>query len=566
MEKRVRELTPGEEENPSLMPEDSNEDPDEFFDMIANRNKIRDNDIAALPGDVDQDVLVDVAEQSTALLHHSLTVTEPKGDDSLHLEDPGDVPGIDIAEEEENIDLPEPSIGPATPSVVPVARSPRSRPPPSPRPRSPPRTSATTRSPPAAEPPKPHDPVAAYEERKKREEMEKEREEAEKRELLTRFFEFEEAGVPCPKRFTLKSDISEMRFEFKKLDDEFNRKKAIAMWKEGVKLVSTMIEVANKKFDPIGWKATDFSDNLDLKLGEMDWALREIHKKYFRRGGKPSPEIFVLLAIGSTAVATHKANSKKEEQRQQKAAAQQQQHQPPFFPPPPQGYYGPPPGWYGPPPGYFGGPPRPGTGMPPPQPGPGKTPPNRQMPPQHFAQPAPPQHFQQPPAQHFQQPPPQQQPQAPQRPTVVSGTGSVPGTNPLSQPAPRQMPDVSRVAPAVPAQMPEPIQQEQPQIPAEPPKRRFVGPPSSGGLGHIEDISKVIGTFAGSRTPAEPPVRRTSNYSSNPDESPADSDSEPSVDLKEPSPPRRTGPLEPPKTASPPQVRWNPETGKLDFD
>lgn len=581
-ERRVRELAPGEEENPSLFPEDSNEDADSFFDAIANRNKIKDNDLQALPGIVDEDVLVDIADHSTALLapKHSITADSIDTHGSVHEAD--DDPAVDIAAPDEDEDLD----GPAT-EAPPQSPPAHSRPPASPRSR-PPASPAPTRSPPSrppasaqiphtsAAPKAPADPVAAYAERRKREEMEKEREEAEKRELLTRFFEFEEAGIPCPKRFTLKSDIAEMRFEFKKLDDEFNRKQTIKMWKEGVKLVSNVIEVMNKRFDPIGWKASDFSDNLNLKLGEMDWALREVHKKYFRRGGKPSPEMYILFAIGSVAVDTHKSNTKKEEQRQQKAAQNQQANmQPPFFPHPPQGYPYPPPAWYGPPPpGYFNGPRPggpPGPKMPPPQHQ--QRPPNAQFPPQQQRPPNAQFPPQQQPIQHQQQPV-QQAPQQPSgRPTVVSGVGSVPGTNPLAQPQQRQMPDVSRVAQPVPAPMPEPIN-------TTPPRQgglRMIPPPQGGGFGAFEDMGQIMKGLTSSAA-QEPPARRTSNYSSNPDDILAEPDNDNDADSptssssvsEEPvappktTPKRRAGPIEPPKSASPSGIRY--VDGELVFE
>ncbi len=560
-DRRIRELAPGEEENPSMMADETGEDSERIFEMIANQTKLRDRDIEALMP-VDQDVVIDVSNQSTDTLHHSATDDHRK--DSTH-----DATGtgtatdqsadsIAIAEEDEELmDLLEqpssheeekkkssPRVSPAPSMKQSTFKTTRSSPPPRP-------AAAAVSSPPSTKPspkaaaPAPKTPAEAYAERKSKEELDREKEEAEKRDLLMRFYEFEEAGIPCPTRFTLKSNLQEMRFEFKKLDDEFNRKQAIKMWKDGIKLISNVVEVMNKKFDPIGWKANDFSDNLNMKLSEADWCLREIHKKYFRRGGKPSPEIMLAFMIGSTAVDTHKTNVKKEEQRQQKTA----QHAPPagyFYPPPPPHGYPPyPPQFYGWPPGAARPP------YPPPQY-------QQQQPPRPGQQPNP----QQQPQPRQQQMPQQQQQQ--QRPIVTSPPGSIPGTNPLAQPTQRQMPDVSRVATPVPAPMPEPTSEapsQQQQAPPATNRRRFIPPPSSSGLGDLADMSKLVSGLASSTGPA--PTRRTSNYSSNPDQQPADDQDEEEEQPKSPSS-RRSGPLEPPKSTNPATIRF--ENGEMIFE
>lgn len=556
-DRRIREVAAGDGDNPSMLPEESCEDPEDLFEMIANRNKLKDNDVQALPPGSDEDFFDD-SERSTETINDA-SMTEQKSsapsaraNHESSVMDDTDIPP----------DLPE------SPPDSPAKPSPRYHDSPSRHHRSPP--SRAPRSPPSSRssaPQKAEDPVAAYAERRSREEIEKEKEEAEKRELLMRFFEFEEAGVPCPKRFTLKSDLAEMRFEFKKLDDEFNRKKAIQMFKEGAKLVTNVIEVLNKKFDPIGWKSTDFSDNLNLKLGEMDWALRELHKKYFRRGGKPSPELFVLFAIGSTAVDTHKANTKKEEQRQQKA--NQNQVPPMYFPPPGAYPYPPPPSaWHGgapPPPMYY----NPAAARPPPG-----MPPKGMPPPQHPRQQPPQQH---PAQQHPAQQPPAQQPpaqQQPVRPTIVPGAGGVPGTNPKMPPQ-QQMPpvDVSRVANPIPAPMPPPILGYNPTAgnPPEAPRKRSIPPPSTSTAG-LGDMGKLMGSFAGGASSQAPAQRRTSNYSSNPAEQvEEDEEEEPYAESEEEqssstSKGRRTttGPVEPPKDAAPGKIRY--ENGQLVFN
>lgn len=545
-DKRVREIQPGEPDQPSIMPDESCEDADDFFLAIANRNKLKDDDINALPPGEEEALL------QAILAEEASTNTINQDDDEEDADDTADSAKevsssiVDApVDDDEQVDHEAGHSQPVSPEPEP--EPPKQSPPKSPsRHQSPSNQSPPSRPKPASSPApaaapqaKPADPVAAYAERRSREEMEKEKEETEKRELLTRFYEFEEAGVPCPKRFTLKSDLQEMRFEFKKLDDEFNRKKSIQMWKDGIKLLTNAVEVLNKRFDPIGWKATDFSDNLNLKLNEADWALRELHKKYFRRGGKPSPELALLFIVGTVALDTHKSNSKKEEQRQQKANATAHAH--PHAAPPGYPYAYPPPGYTGYPPMYW----NPAMQQQPRQAQPGQQP--QQQPPQ-----AAPQHQPGAARPSVQMPPQQQAPQ--QRPGVVINPHGIPGTSPTHSTQSPQMPlvvDQRPVAAAIPTPMPSPQQ------PSDAPKRRTLRPPADSGA-DLGGIAGIMGGMAGMGGPgsAAAPTRKTSNYGP---QAVIDEDEQP-----KPTTQRRL-PVEPPIDASPPEVRFDNATGELVF-
>lgn len=316
---------------------------------------------------------------------------------------------------------------------------------------------------------------------------------AEKRECLMRFLELEDDGVPVVQKFNMNSDLNEMRFELRKLDEERIRSKTVNLWKKSLMAALITIENLNSKFDPFGLKLKGLSNEVKSQMDDINSTFRELHRKYCKRG-KSSPELFLIITLATCGINTHVNNSKKKKKKKKKNHGFQV---PPthFFPYPPQQ----PP--YYPPPRFNPNQPRPNpSNFTQYQPHQFNYPPqNYYQRPQQWTNRAP--YYAPPPQQPPQQPwnnsPPQpQQPQPPQQPWNNQQPPQQPLVNP---PVVEQQP--SQQPPQQPWNNPPPQNNER--------KRRVIPPAPNNPM---TNIAPLFSQLSNSSTEPEKEKKKTSNY------------------------------------------------------
>ncbi|MFO0005191.1 MAG: hypothetical protein ACK559_29080, partial [bacterium] len=83
---------------------------------------------------------------------------------------------------------------------------------------------------------------------------------AEKREMLYQFDRIEKKGFKIPKKFTLASNLEEMRMEYERVKNDRAMDNAVKFQRKAIVLLTSGIELLNSKYDPFNIKLTGWSE------------------------------------------------------------------------------------------------------------------------------------------------------------------------------------------------------------------------------------------------------------------------------------------------------------------
>ena len=138
--------------------------------------------------------------------------------------------------------------------------------------------------------------------RKRREEIMQE-----KIEMLSRISKMSKRGFAATKKWGIRDDIDEIRFECYRMTRENNSKRAVKNMQHGLITMATILEFANNVINPFNLKLQGFSRNMMLTVSDYDDSLEAIHHKW---SGRTSigPELTVLFTFATSAVFHHAGN------------------------------------------------------------------------------------------------------------------------------------------------------------------------------------------------------------------------------------------------------------------
>jgi hypothetical protein len=130
--------------------------------------------------------------------------------------------------------------------------------------------------------------------------------EDEKQDILYRFHRLESKGIKPSKKFTMFSDIREMRQELLKLKKDSEMNANIKFSKRLLVAFVSGSEFLNKRYDPVGMELDGWSENVMTSVndGEFDSILERLTEKYSGRVNTP-PELDLMLALSSSALMFH---------------------------------------------------------------------------------------------------------------------------------------------------------------------------------------------------------------------------------------------------------------------
>ena len=131
---------------------------------------------------------------------------------------------------------------------------------------------------------------------------------AEKREMLYQFDRIEKKGFKLPKKFTLASNLEEMRLEYERVKNDRAMDNAVKFQRKAVILLTSGIELLNSKYDPFNVKLTGWSESVHEDIDEYDDIFEELYEKY-RGKANMAPELRLLLGLGGSAFMFHMTNS-----------------------------------------------------------------------------------------------------------------------------------------------------------------------------------------------------------------------------------------------------------------
>ncbi|QIG60176.1 hypothetical protein [Dishui Lake large algae virus 1] len=131
----------------------------------------------------------------------------------------------------------------------------------------------------------------------------------EKREILYQLERLENKGFKLPRRFTVQSDLEEMRAEFHRILREKEVDASVRFQRKMMMALVTGIEFLNTRFDPFDVKLDGWSEQVHENINDYDDIFEELHDKYKGTGKKMAPELRLMMSLSGSAFMFHLTNS-----------------------------------------------------------------------------------------------------------------------------------------------------------------------------------------------------------------------------------------------------------------
>lgn len=130
----------------------------------------------------------------------------------------------------------------------------------------------------------------------------------EKKEILYQMDRLEAKGYKLPKKFTMQSDIEEMRVEFNRVVREKEVDASIRFQRKMMMAFVTGVEFLNDRYDPFDVRLNGWSDSVHENINDYDDIFEELHDKYKGSGKKMAPELRLLMSLSGSAFMFHFTN------------------------------------------------------------------------------------------------------------------------------------------------------------------------------------------------------------------------------------------------------------------
>ena len=124
-----------------------------------------------------------------------------------------------------------------------------------------------------------------------------EAEQNEKREILFKMDRLESRGYQLPRRFTLESNLEEMRTEYDRIIREKELDASIHFQQKMMMAFVTGVEFMNTKWDPFSVKLSGWSENVHNDMEDYTDIFIDLHDKYKGSGKKMAPELRLLMSL-----------------------------------------------------------------------------------------------------------------------------------------------------------------------------------------------------------------------------------------------------------------------------
>lgn len=131
----------------------------------------------------------------------------------------------------------------------------------------------------------------------------------EKKEILYQMDRLESKGYQLPRKFSMQSDIEEMRAEYHRILREKEVDASIRFQRKMMMALVTGVEFLNTRFDPFAVKLEGWSEQVHENINDYDDIFEELHDKYKSSGKKMAPELRLLMSLSGSAFMFHLTNS-----------------------------------------------------------------------------------------------------------------------------------------------------------------------------------------------------------------------------------------------------------------
>ena len=130
----------------------------------------------------------------------------------------------------------------------------------------------------------------------------------EKFELLRKLEQLEAKGANVSKKYTMDSDLQEMKGEYEHIIQEKEKDNSIKFQGKVLTTMITGLEFLNSKFDPFDIKLDGWSEQVNENLDDFDEIFAELHEKY-KSKAKMAPELKLLFQLASSGIMIHMTNT-----------------------------------------------------------------------------------------------------------------------------------------------------------------------------------------------------------------------------------------------------------------
>ena len=131
----------------------------------------------------------------------------------------------------------------------------------------------------------------------------------EKKEILYQMDRLEAKGYRLPRKFSMQSDIEEMRAEYHRVVREKEVDASIRFQRKMMMAFVNGVEFLNTRFDPFSVKLDGWSERVHEDINDYDDIFEELHDKYKSTGSKMAPELRLLLSLSGSAFMFHLTSS-----------------------------------------------------------------------------------------------------------------------------------------------------------------------------------------------------------------------------------------------------------------
>ena len=131
----------------------------------------------------------------------------------------------------------------------------------------------------------------------------------EKKEILYQMNRLEAKGFQLPRKFTMQSDLEEMKSEYHRVLREKEIDASVRFQRKMLMAMVTGVEFLNTRFDPFDVKLDGWSEQVHENINDYDDIFEELHEKYKSSGKKMAPELRLLMSLSGSAFMFHLTNS-----------------------------------------------------------------------------------------------------------------------------------------------------------------------------------------------------------------------------------------------------------------
>ena len=125
---------------------------------------------------------------------------------------------------------------------------------------------------------------------------------------LKRLEGLERRGINLSQKYTIDSNLNEMKGEYEMIKNEKEKSNSIKFQAKMLMACVTGIEFLNNRFDPFDVNLDGWGETVNENINDYDEVFAELHEKYQSKA-KIAPELKLLFMLGGSAVMCHMTNT-----------------------------------------------------------------------------------------------------------------------------------------------------------------------------------------------------------------------------------------------------------------